>query len=1660
MPFSAGTAFLQVVPSFQGIEKALGKEAEKLGKEVDAALSKAIPEGMEKGSKEAKKSGERAGSEYAGAFADQLQRRLGAATKAVGTVKLKADASELDKAIHAAGKDLKDIAEQHGKFQIDDKTALHAIDEIGTRFRKLRDDIEAGGNPDHAPQFMNLSEAISQVDALRDVVETARRHGRDAGEAYGGAFATNARKQLEAGLKAMPDIRLDADTSPADRAVQALRSQMEELHSMTFRPDLDAGEFLAKLRYVEAQVDDFAKDNPDIAVQYNFAEALAAMRKFAQEEAPKAGKDAGENFGGAFARDARKTIDETLHNLPDVPLDIDDSPANRKVQELRARLEVLREFTFAPDMDGGAVLAEIRLIETELDDLERHSPTIDLKYNFDEARGTLKKFAEEDAPQAGDDAGDRYAGHFADTVSNKLTEASRSFGDLEIGVNAGPAELEIQALQQELDSLSSKRIGVNIDEGDALAKVQALHERLSQLARDGATVEIRANAAQAAAQLELILALGNRVDGQNLRMKVDVDGAAAALTLRELAENAGVSMSRLQSLIAVGASLGTVIVPAAAAAATAIGFIGQMAGAAAIGIGVGVLGFMGISDGVKALHTANQQAAKSGASLEKSENRVAGALDSVQSAERSLGNTRANIASQEQKSIRQIADARAAAGTAAQRAAQQTADAERTVARAQQDEVRSRRDLARAIEDARRQREDETFSLRSNALAQRQAALDIADAKKQLDKVLTNPRSTQAEREQALVTFEQRKLQLEELSTQEQRLQQDRIKDGQEGLNQSKQVQTAQERVQASVEATAAAQRRLAETQQTSAQQVAEAQQRVADAIAQQAEQQRQGQFQLEQGQQAVISAQRQVEQAMISSSVAGGAALTNLRNAMESLSPAGQRFVRFIENQFRPVWDGLKASAQEGMLPGVQAGLDSILDGLRSLNPFISSVGRALGGIFLDFLAEMRTPTWKEFFGFLKDTAVPSLWLMWDVGKNLARGLAALLMALTPFNDDIGSGLLKFSEGFASWAEKLSTSTGYQKFIDYVSANGPKVVEFFREIWNFAVKFVIAAAPIGAIVLTVLEKLFEWINKIPTDVLTVLIGALAAIAVALGAVALVTAIVTAGTASLIVLLVGAFLAAWTVAYMKIKWFHDYVDFFFHAFATLATWLWQNILKPVFSAIAWAIENVVIPVFMFLWNHVLRPFLQFWQVTFSIIGAIFQVFWGVIQIGAKIIGWWFSWLYGVAIKPIMDRLRPLFEFLGLIWEEFVVPKFKWGVEQIGKFWDWLVEMAKKPIKILVNTVLNEGILKGYNKVANAFGVKPDDVHIDLPAGFRRGGEIDGPGTETSDSILIRASKGEHMWTAEEVDAIGGHSAMYRLRQAVKAGWLPGFARGGAIGGPRGDGIGIGEWFVKLKHKADDIIAGVKDLMSNPAGALKRMADKLIGLVPGADTQFGKAVIGMPSKVVGWLVDKVKNVFTSAAPPGGGGPVGPGGLGWQKQMDILRAVFPGLPLYSGYRPGDITASGHKSWHSVGRAVDVPPRPEIYYWIRDHFPQSRELISLIDPDSNIKNGARYRYSASLLQQHGTAGMPNAHIHWAMDSGGLLQPGWNPPIWNGTSKPEPVLTAPQWRKMTAVADKATAGGDTLNFDFSHMQLDETQLNTIQQRKDALNRVDRPNR
>ena len=76
-----------------------------------------------------------------------------------------------------------------------------------------------------------------------------------------------------------------------------------------------------------------------------------------------------------------------------------------------------------------------------------------------------------------------------------------------------------------------------------------------------------------------------------------------------------------------------------------------------------------------------------------------------------------------------------------------------------------------------------------------------------------------------------------------------------------------------------------------------------------------------------------------------------------------------------------------------------------------------------------------------------------------------------------------------------------------------------------------------------------------------------------------------------------------------------------------------------------------------------------------------------------------------------------------------------------------------------------------------------DFDIAFPQSRAAGGPIQnvsGRGVKGKDTEPVMAAVGEHVWTSREVDAVGGHHAMYRMRAAARSGKLKGYVEGGEV----------------------------------------------------------------------------------------------------------------------------------------------------------------------------------------------------------------------------------------------------------------------------------------
>lgn len=267
--------------------------------------------------------------------------------------------------------------------------------------------------------------------------------------------------------------------------------------------------------------------------------------------------------------------------------------------------------------------------------------------------------------------------------------------------------------------------------------------------------------------------------------------------------------------------------------------------------------------------------------------------------------------------------------------------------------------------------------------------------------------------------------------------------------------------------------------------------------------------------------------------------------------------------------------------------------------------------------------------------------------------------------------------------------------------------------------------------------------------------------------------------------------------------------------------------------------------------------------------------------------------------------------------------FKQAVSGISTIWNGLQTLAKKPIKFILDTVLNKGLIAGFNWIAGKFDA-PKIAPIPLPKGFAEGGFFDGrlPGPPSAVDNLLGYSKGGAFGLAGGemvVNAKDTARTLPLLKHINDGGSVAGFADGGLLGSLKN---GITKGFNAAKEFGADALGFLKDpvkwFKDRFAGPLGRLGE--LGNSPVA--QIASAV---PRKLADTIAGKAKSLLGL-----GGGVFNAslaGVLGFVKSQVgkpyVWGGVGPGGYDCSGLVSAAInTALGRKPYSRLGSTESMP------------------------------------------------------------------------------------------------------------------------------------------
>ncbi|MCC9309139.1 hypothetical protein LN042_18970 [Kitasatospora sp. RB6PN24] len=1066
----------------------------------------------------------------------------------------------------------------------------------------------------------------------------------------------------------------------------------------------------------------------------------------------------------------------------------------------------------------------------------------------------------------------------ATALARKLRAATARGATIKVSLDLDTAGLRQRVRAAAQSATARVRLGLDLDTRGLRTQVRSAMAGLSVRVRvdlDTAAASTRLAAFRARAERPVRVPLDG--GGRGPTPPSSGSGGGLAEAVGEFG-TAVAGLVRLPAMASGALALGQALTQAAAglfalgsAAAPAAGLLGALPGAmsaAAQAGGTVLAAFLGIGAAVKALGQQDTAAASAGTAAAQARQAAA---DRVADAQRRLVTVQQDADEQALRGSEQVAQARQRLADVQEQSAARVAAADRqvglaeaTLARAYQATARAQEDLNRARQEAQRSLEDLNRDAARAPLEEQKALLGLEEARRRLNETNASPFASETDRREAQISYQEAVNQLEDVRVRNQRLAEDARRANEQGVEGSDQVRSAKEQLLRAQEAEQDAVRGVQDAEQEAAQARVEAVRQVQAAhadldrsIREAAREQKRSAEQIADAQREVSRALRDQQQALESQGTAARAA----EAALDKLSPAGQRFARFLKGTVIPALTGLRDTAQEALLPPLQSAIDRSLVLLPIFDSALDQTGRVLGQVAQRGAEMVTSGPWRADLAQTAATNTRVIGTLAGAGLQAADALRNITVAAAPLVERLSDGTARAIQLGAAFLQAQRDSGQLAVFFQRAGDTGAQLWGILRDGALILVNIGRAAAPAGQQLLDSLSGVLATARQISGETATQdklrayfantvpVVQELGRLLVAVG-------------------------AAWfnftnnpQLAPLIAKLRTDFLPAVEQVAGALGNGqVWGQLVSLLTTVVGIAAElgglGNTLSGFLFVMQAVAAAV----QVLLSIpgmgpfVGALLTmagVAGGIMAVG-NAIGAVRGAMTLLSANPIMLIVAAAAALvLALItayerseWFRNAVNSAIGGlvngaraalqgfVDFVRWIWPTLSGTFGVPIRFLVNTVYDGGIRRVWNWIADSFGLGK------LPSftvAFARGGVVPGyaPGRDTVPAML---SPGEGVLIPQAVRQLGGAGGITALNDAARAGRLAGagapvaaFGLGGVV-----DFVGdrLRGWAADALGKALNPMRGLFNWMPDTAwgqllrGMVNRAVDGVLGFVRG------------------------------------------------------------------------------------------------------------------------------------------------------------------------------------------------------------------------------------
>lgn len=179
--------------------------------------------------------------------------------------------------------------------------------------------------------------------------------------------------------------------------------------------------------------------------------------------------------------------------------------------------------------------------------------------------------------------------------------------------------------------------------------------------------------------------------------------------------------------------------------------------------------------------------------------------------------------------------------------------------------------------------------------------------------------------------------------------------------------------------------------------------------------------------------------------------------------------------DQFRDTWDRMQDSFRESTLEVFSLALTGANTALKMFQPTIESSIAAAKNLAKAFNENLGSNDVKNIFAWFGSEAGTHFESLMKTIGNFGVGFMNMMVAFEPLTDKFAAGFLDMSESFREWSSTLDENDAFQRFLDYAAEQGPVLLDFIGNLITFLVELGIAMAPVGEVVLDLINKFLVW---------------------------------------------------------------------------------------------------------------------------------------------------------------------------------------------------------------------------------------------------------------------------------------------------------------------------------------------------------------------------------------------------------------------------------------------------------------------------------------------------------------------------------------------------------------------------------------------------------